>query len=154
MISRPVFSSSPKPKSATSKRARSSGVITIPAPFKYSAARATAASYCFAAIIGDLSFRTADLDQALNLAFHGFPARRHHVFRPADSEKLVRTERHVIFRQALAHSLEIRLLQNRTKIDLRHAEPGHLPNAPRPEAASAVKYQRHDDPFTNPPHNF
>src|SRR5208337_2746951 len=50
----PVFSSSPKPKSATSKRARSSGVSTIPACLSICAERATTDSYCCRVIICNL----------------------------------------------------------------------------------------------------
>src|SRR5437899_1863709 len=52
MISRPVRSTSPRPKSATSKRSRSAGVIAKPARSSIRAAFSTVSRYFSRAIIG------------------------------------------------------------------------------------------------------
>src|SRR5581483_1320351 len=121
MISSPVFSSSPRPKSATSKRSCSSGVMTIPAFRSISSARATAFLYSCAAIIRLPVLGTADFHKPNNLALHCFASRQHDILRPALPQKIMRAQGRMIGCEGLADGLQIGLFQNRSEVDFAHA---------------------------------
>src|SRR5271167_1744159 len=156
MICRPVFSSSPSPKSATSTRSRSAGVMTRPACLNIAIDFSTGLLYSPWLIIrltsvssksfgnkSGLPDRAARRHQFSRLLLHSFAACHQNVLRASHTNEWVRTQRLVVLGKLLLDRCQINLLENSAEVDLGNPQASGRRYVCAFDSGAAVQHQRY-----------